>query len=202
MSEPGIDEPAGVGRSRPVRLSDGMVLIAGAAAGLAWSSRIMPFFADGPFADASRPFQALFLLIAAIPGVLGVNLALLGLRLHRPRPPLRGLFRQPGALAALVLPLSVAASLTTDIALSASNGTFGMNGPVFPQNAASIGGLAFDFFVHLLPPLGRDTAIAWLALALSGGWQAERSWIDRLGRALGAFWIVTLPLFLWIEYGF
>ncbi len=30
---------------------------------------------------------------------------------------------------------------------------------------------------------------AWLALALSGRWRTETSWIDRLGRLLGWLWV-------------
>jgi hypothetical protein len=32
---------------------------------------------------------------------------------------------------------------------------------------------------------------AWLALMLAGAWRPERSWIDRLGRVIGVFWIIA-----------
>jgi len=31
---------------------------------------------------------------------------------------------------------------------------------------------------------------AWLILMLAGWWRPEPSWIDRLGRVLGLFWVV------------
>jgi hypothetical protein len=37
-------------------------------------------------------------------------------------------------------------------------------------------------------------ATAWLMLALSGRWRSEPSWIDRLGRIIGVFWVGLLPL--------
>ena len=39
-------------------------------------------------------------------------------------------------------------------------------------------------------------AVAWLVLAVSRKWQAERSWIDRAGRVLGILWLATIPIYL------
>jgi hypothetical protein len=36
---------------------------------------------------------------------------------------------------------------------------------------------------------GFAVAVAWATLALVGRWEPEASWVDRLGRALGAGWI-------------
>ncbi|SIO65792.1 hypothetical protein SAMN05444166_7837 [Singulisphaera sp. GP187] len=41
--------------------------------------------------------------------------------------------------------------------------------------------------------LPASVALAWLGLALSGQWRAERSWIDRCGRIVGTCWLVLLP---------
>jgi hypothetical protein len=43
-------------------------------------------------------------------------------------------------------------------------------------------------------PLARAVVVAWVILLLSGRWRSEPSWIDRLGRALGVFWIVWAVL--------
>ena len=32
------------------------------------------------------------------------------------------------------------------------------------------------------------------ALAVAGRWRAEPSWVDRLGRALGVFWVLLIGL--------
>ena len=47
--------------------------------------------------------------------------------------------------------------------------------------------------------IGSAVAVSWLILWLGGGWRAEPSWIDRLGRLLGVFWIV-FGVALWIDY--
>jgi hypothetical protein len=41
-------------------------------------------------------------------------------------------------------------------------------------------------------PMKSSCAVAaiWVALALSGRWRAEKSWIDRTGRLLGWYWIM------------
>ena len=41
---------------------------------------------------------------------------------------------------------------------------------------------------------------AWLLLVVSGRWRAEPVWIDRLGRALGIFWIAIIPFSCWWDY--
>jgi hypothetical protein len=31
--------------------------------------------------------------------------------------------------------------------------------------------------------------MSWIVLLVSGGWESEHSWIDRLGRGIGLLWI-------------
>lgn len=48
--------------------------------------------------------------------------------------------------------------------------------------------------LRLIPPrplVGSWIISAWLILAVSGGWRPEKSWIDRLGRAIGIGWIIV-----------
>jgi hypothetical protein len=48
-----------------------------------------------------------------------------------------------------------------------------------------------------------SVALAWLGLAVSGQWRAERSWIDRCATIVGAFWLAWLPpcaYFAWTEW--
>jgi hypothetical protein len=59
-----------------------------------------------------------------------------------------------------------------------------------------------DPFLHTaiqMPRLaGFVVAGAWIALVLAGRWRAERSWIDRLGRGIGVFWILAAIHFLFL----
>jgi hypothetical protein len=45
-----------------------------------------------------------------------------------------------------------------------------------------------------------SVALAWLGLTLSGRWRAERSWIDRSGRIIGACWLALLPPCLYFAW--
>ena len=45
--------------------------------------------------------------------------------------------------------------------------------------------------------VGGAVASVWIVMWLGGTWRAERSWIDRAGRALGVYWIMTSVLFGW-----
>lgn len=51
--------------------------------------------------------------------------------------------------------------------------------------------LALGYFQPLVLPA--SVALAWLGLVLCGRWRAERSWVDRAGRLVGACWLVLLP---------
>ena len=48
-----------------------------------------------------------------------------------------------------------------------------------------------------------ETAVlgAWLALILARKWRPEPSWIDRMGRVLGLYWIVQLLALLALDWG-
>ena len=41
---------------------------------------------------------------------------------------------------------------------------------------------------------GLAVASAWLLLAIGKRWQSEPSWIDRLGRFMGFYWIVMIAV--------
>ena len=43
-------------------------------------------------------------------------------------------------------------------------------------------------------PAGYAVAATWVVLAASGRWRPEKSWVDRLGRALGLAWICITAL--------
>jgi hypothetical protein len=45
---------------------------------------------------------------------------------------------------------------------------------------------------------GFVVAGSWIALFLAGRWRPERSWIDRLGRLIGWFWIAAAIHFLFL----
>jgi hypothetical protein len=45
--------------------------------------------------------------------------------------------------------------------------------------------------------IGLAVAVAWLMLGIGGRWRPERSWVDRSGRALGALWLMMVPLLYW-----
>jgi hypothetical protein len=102
--------------------------------------------------------------------ILIVTPVFLLMRVRRPRPPLRALLRQPGTVAGLAV-------------------SFGL--------IWVTGWLHFLFFGRINDgtvtaiAVGGTVALAWTCLALGRRWEAERSWVDRMGRLLGAMAIVV-----------
>lgn len=103
--------------------------------------------------------------------LIGLTLAMICLRLMRPRPPLFVLLRQPGFVACLAAPLGVVTFLEVNY----------VGGDVRP-----------------VPMIAVLTLVAWAILAASRRWEADPGWIDRLGRLAGAG-CLTLALFEAVE---
>jgi hypothetical protein len=117
-----------------------------------------------------------------------IMLALIPIRLLRPRPGLRRLVRQPGFAAccaiAAVLALGFIEGLMWVLFRDVQKGW----GNVWP----------FQQLWAIAIEIRGIFAVAgvWLLLAFTGRWRAEKSWVDRLGRALGAVWVAWLPLYV------
>jgi hypothetical protein len=117
----------------------------------------------------------------AIP-VIGLwTLSLVPIRLLPPRPPLRQLGRQPGLMAALAVGVAtVIGGLHYAMECTAIG---------WESSAAISANMAV---VTTVPTLfGLAVLVAWMTLIVGRRWRAEASWIDRLGRAVGFFWIVA-----------
>ena len=159
---------------RKFNLGDGMILIAAAAVAFAIIRAI-------PNPVARWPFR--YTLNYLSPSCECLTLACLAVRLRRPRPDRRRLWRQPGAIACVSAAVAVA---------------------IF-YLAAAVSAL-IDRRVGILDYSESSSALAgsaiigsWLTLGLSGTWRAEPGWIDRLGRGLGIVWVVLmLFLFAWL----
>jgi hypothetical protein len=209
---------------RKFLLSDAIVLVAATAIGLAL---VKPYYAVMPPLRWTPPFPfgSRFLgrmegvcvcLVLASPFVAAWTLAILGLRLRRPRAHWRRLVRQPGLVAGLMVALVLILRLVgfaTMCARVMGQSNLGI------RNVTSIGGggigrlsgafmglppgyLCFDFdhFLNTMAMIGVAIGSGWMLLLVSGRWRPEPSWIDRAGRVLGWFWIAILPLTGWWDF--
>ena len=198
-------------------LSDAIVLMTATAVGLAV---FKPYYAvtyvywGPPFGFATRLSGWIgglwSCLILASPFAMAWTLAILGLRLGRPRPRWRRLVRQPGfvagLLAAAVLAFRLCGFATLRWRVGSDPGLAVWSPRVVRPSgcivAGNLGYLAFDtdHFLGTMAMIGFAVASSWMLMVLSGRWRPETSWIDRAGRMLGWFWLVTLPLTSWWEF--
>jgi hypothetical protein len=177
--------------SKPVRrfnLGDAMILIAATAVGLG----LMRTFAFEVIRD-QRPInprldtfgsrvvmQVALAAVVLTPLLAMLSVAVLILRLRRPRPLLRKLTRQPGMVASLAATIGVVLGLVVFLAYVYR---------VLIGDFESFGeGVIMGAF-----PIAYAVAAAWGVLAIQKRWRAERHWLDRLGRVLGAAWLFVLP---------
>ncbi len=181
----------------PVRrftVADGLVLIAATAAGLAVArplvlihTGISRISTSGFASHSTKGAVCIIVLWLA----LSWTFAILLLRLRRPRPGRRELFRQPGFASGVAV--SVALMIhALDFGALVMQQVF-----VVGRRFRDVEIYAMFYWNHAGGPYenGRlfapAVAAVWLVLAAGGGWKSELSWIDRTGRVLGWFWITT-----------
>jgi hypothetical protein len=168
------------------------MILTGAIAIACWSGLQELVWSLDPHLFGPQPWSwsrlARITLIRTAPFASIVTMALLFLRLLQPRPSVSRLARQPGFVSCL------AASLVLFV-----GGSITFSG-VSRNSALPWRGLFFsDYFAYLLQPferaaVGFAVAASWLVLIVGRRWRPEPSWIDRCGRAVGAYWIMLVPI--------
>jgi hypothetical protein len=118
------------------------------------------------------------------------TVALLVVYLRQPRPRMRRLARQPGAVAsfsaALILIPAAIGLLYVALARRIEFDS--------QQWERVLGGS----FIIIPMAEGLVALGSWATLLFSRRWRAEASWIDRSGRALGFYWISAIGQALWV----
>jgi hypothetical protein len=167
---------------RRLNLVDGMIIVAATALGLAMSRARMtglmttrsPLFAPpGPWAKGLA-LAILDGLEASVPVLLTTTLAILAIRLRRPRPALLRLGREPGFVACVVAVPAILLCVVSAIPL------------VWARGASFAQGFSL---LDYTPEGGFAVTGAWLALAVGRRWRPQPHWVDRLGRLVGIGWI-------------
>ncbi len=171
-------------KPRKATILDAMILVAAAACGLALS-RAMDGPNEGSLNWFGRTADGLVRISAVLPFLMTFTPAVLLMRLRRPRPRWRKLARQPGvaACSAAMVPMVVAWLQIAYAECQPRYESFFMQG-------GGGGRLFRDCGFHA----GLWVLAAWLALTLSGRRRSERSGIDRLGRVVGAGWLMMLAI--------
>ncbi len=173
---------------RRLTILDAMVMVVATAGTLALSR---------PFLGAGNPGRSGWVgPLAILVGVLVTwTPTVLWLRLRQPRPTVRRLARQPGFAAGVVgtsiLALGVVATVLLTLIRLARQGMTRRVGGFQPSDDP----LWWNGVVlHFAAVVGPAVIAAWIVLALAGRRRPVRGWIDGLGRAIGAGWIILFVI--------
>ena len=155
-------------------------------------------------------------LVLASPFAAAWTLAILGLRLRRPRARWSRLVRQPGLVAGLMAAFVLVVRLPGFATMCArvlgqpnlavrnvtgiGGGGVGRGGGCFMGLPPGYLWFDTDHFLNTMAMIGVAVGSSWILLLVSGRWRPEPSWIDRAGRVLGWFWIAILPLTCWWDF--
>ncbi len=124
--------------------------------------------------------------------LLAASLALLIIRLRSPRPRLSHLFCQPGFVACFTAVfLAGWAFLNLGLSLLV---TYGISRWTDEQTI----NMLLNTIIYSKPH--SSIILVWLILALSRRWRPERTWIDRLGIAIGILYILVTESLWPLEY--
>ena len=169
---------------RRFTIADGMILIVAAAlASLMVREYVSSLFLVYKASSSERMLELIegTTTCAASAGML----ALIPIRLLRPRPKFRRLVRQPGFVACCaIVPLLALVSLESSMLVAFRDVEKAWGGRWPFQQLWALAAFRGSFAV----------GGAWIVLALGGRWSPEASWVDRLGRGLGLVWVIWLPI--------
>jgi len=165
---------------RPFRLADALVLVASCALGFAFVRVSLDY--ELTFWSLSTDLMILRGSWYAVLALFPPTVAGLLLRLRKPRPRLRTLCTQPGFVSAIMVVLVTAHNF---LCIGLDQLAYGVPGKSSLYDQTN--GFAMLFTVSAAAAV----LASWTLLAVGGRWRPERSWMDRLGRALGVFWLLS-----------
>jgi len=164
--------------NRRFTLADLMVLVAATGAGLAMFRPYLASLNSPIFRNGAHHFRTIETTYGTWSCVAAWwMIALLILQYRRPHPSRGRLVRRPGHSACCVAAVALVVGGVHELT------RFAFGDPT---------GVPFSFhqlWITVSVRVGPAVAGAWLLLALSGRWQSDPGWIDRLGRVLGCCWI-------------
>ena len=157
---------------RRFTLLDGMILVAGVAVGLVGGLAGYEQFHGRIWPNAASRFLCYVMTLASC--------MVLIFRLREPRPPLRLVARQPGAVACFAIVAFQLSSVIQALILSIrwDEATF----------LGRIDSTIWTVFSEIGTRYASVIPITWVLLAVSRHWRPEPGWIDRAGRILGWAW--------------
>lgn len=124
----------------------------------------------------------LYITVLTLPFFAAWTLSLIPIRQRFPRPRLRRLANQPGMIATCAVGVSfVFAFLRIGISLLVLGSHSFLLGIWIDEPLLEL--------AHAASYPGLAVLASWATLLLGGRWYAEPSWIDGLGRFMGAYWI-------------
>jgi hypothetical protein len=179
---------------RKFTLSDAMILVAATALALALMRHRGPLDIESQrlYINILNQLRDNILTISFVAAMW--SLAGLVLRLRQPRPDVRFLTRQHGMVAFMAAAVVLAIRL---INFGSVLSILVIDGAYFWPGMS-----ALDWDPELLrgipSEIGCAVAAACIIQATGGRWRSEPSWIDRMGRILGIYWIGTIP-FAWFS---
>lgn len=184
--------------ARPFRITDGMILVAATAVGLATSKWITPpsrrismsKFAErvnelGDLTIAAFETVVHYAIFPALPTLAAWSTACFFLHFSKDRPPIRRLLRRPGFVASLISCVMVVILLL-----------FWSVGMLAHWKMVTSWSFGISMFSILSLGLTPGIGCCWMYMWLVGSWRPVPTWLDRLERSLGVVWLVSTAIFV------
>lgn len=190
---------------RPFQLADALILIGGVAVAFALTRRYWDLYFAGNLFQTPTPgwsagviFNRVLSVVAEIvaQSVAVASVALLAIRLRGPGARRHRLGRQPGSVACAAVTLAI---LVSELEYVARVRWLGVENPFLSGFSYETLNVLMDGVSSSFLRNGYVVASAWLTLAMGRRWHPEPGWLDACGRAAGAFWVASIPVYAWIN---
>jgi hypothetical protein len=174
------------GKCRRPQIIDLMILVCAVAIGMYVSRQAESRIKWGTGLSQAAPPWSMrtidWIETSVLPWVVLMALATLIIRLRHPRPTLRRILRQPGAVACTLGMMTIGFGflrlVISEIINSLNHVTTASNLYQLDSLLTNGKGLSGSFIIG-----------GWVALAFSGSLHRERGWIDGFGTLVGAIWV-------------
>jgi hypothetical protein len=177
-------------------LIDAMVLVAATAAGFALGRALTP--------QQRSSFETVNEAVAnyVVSVALMWTLAILALNFTRYRTTIRDLACRPGFTALVAIVVDWFSETIHWAILSCIGPPYTLGGS--PHSLGALPGWLWDVFskdveyVMYSQSCAGAVSAVWIVTAMAGCWRAEKTWIDRTGRAFGVFWLLVVAAY-WLS---
>jgi hypothetical protein len=169
--------------SRPFTILDGMIFLVALAVGMALVRMQWAMWKDTLGPDSTvLEFQIEFFVAGTVSILIPFSIAMVSLRLRRPRPSFRRMSLQPGCSALVAVAVSAIGQLISHIIVVIRHPEM--------ENLNSVGGFWNYYMRGLAGSMGIPVLVVWTLCVFGRRFRTQSDWIECVSKAIAIVWLL------------